>query len=109
MKNLLKKHNLEVFNIEKISTHGGSLRYYIKKISNKKFKINSNVKKQLDDEINFGLNMFSTYLKFKNKVEKSKKKLIKIFSKLKNRNKRIIGYGSTAKVNTVLNLCKIKA
>ena len=108
MKNLLKKHNLEVFNIEKISTHGGSLRYYIKKISNKKFKINSNVKKQLDDEINFGLNMFSTYLKFKNKVEKSKKKLIKIFSKLKNRNKRIIGYGSTAKVNSDLNFCKIK-
>ena len=31
LKYLLKKYNLEVFNIEKLSTHGGSLRYYIKK------------------------------------------------------------------------------
>ena len=35
--NLIKKHKLEVFNIEKLHTHGGSLRYYIKKISNNKF------------------------------------------------------------------------
>ena len=36
---LFKKYNLEVFNIERLSTHGGSLRYYIKRISNNKFKI----------------------------------------------------------------------
>ena len=108
IKYLLKKHNLEVFNIKKISTHGGSLRYYIKKTSNNKFKINKNVKIQLDNELNFGLNKYSTYIKFKNNVEKSRKKLMEIFSKLKKRNKTIIGYGATAKVNTVLNFCKIK-
>ena len=32
IKYLLKKHGLEVFNIETLNTHGGSLRYYIKKI-----------------------------------------------------------------------------
>ena len=107
MKNLLRKHNLEVFNIEKLSTHGGALRYYIKKISNNKFKINKKIKKQLYQEIAFGLNKFSTYTKFKNRVEKSKKKLLEILNKLKNKNKKIIGYGATAKVNTVLNYCKI--
>ena len=108
IKYLLKKHNLEVFNIEKISTHGGSLRYYIKKTSNNKLKINKNVKTQLDHELNFGLDKYSTYIKFKNNVEKSRKQLMEIFSKLKKRNKTIIGYGATAKVNTVLNFCKIK-
>ena len=108
IKYLLKKHNLEVFNIEKISTHGGSLRYYIKKTSNKKLKINKRVKAQLEHELNFGLNKYSTYIKFKNNVEKSKKQLMKIFSKLKKKNKSIIGYGATAKVNTILNFCKIK-
>ena len=34
---------------------------------------------------------------------------MEIFSKLKNKNKTIIGYGATAKVNTVLNFCKIKS
>ena len=109
LKYLLKKYNLEVFNIEKLSTHGGSLRYYIKKTSNHKFKINKRVKKQIDQELIFGLNKYSTYLKFKGNVEKSRIKLIKIFSKLKNKNKKIIGYGATAKVNTILNFCKIKS
>tara|TARA_Y100000590_G_scaffold196198_1_gene222755 strand:+ start:2504 stop:3748 length:1245 start_codon:yes stop_codon:yes gene_type:complete len=109
IKYLLKRYNLEVFNIEKLSTHGGSLRYFIKKISNNKFKINKKVKMQLDQELNFGLDKYSTYIKFKKNVEKSRKKLMEIFSKLKNKNKTIIGYGATAKVNTVLNFCKIKS
>ena len=109
IKYLLKKYRLEVFNIEKLSTHGGSLRYYIKKNKNNKFKINKKVKVQLKKELKFGLNKFSTYVKFKNNVEKSKLKLIDILSKLKNDNKKIIGYGATAKVNTVLNFCKIKS
>jgi len=106
---LLKKYNLEIFNIEKLTTHGGSLRYYIKKTRNNKFKINKNVKKQLKQELRFGLGKYSTYLKFKSKVKKSREKLIEIFSRLKNKNKKIIGYGATAKVNTVLNYCKIKS
>ena len=108
IKYLLKKHNLEVFNIKKISTHGGSLRYYIKKTSNNKLKINKKVKTQLDHELNFGLDKYSAYIKFKNNVEKSRKQLIEIFSKLKRKKKTIIGYGATAKVNTILNFCKIK-
>ena len=55
------------------------------------------------------MNKFSTYVKFKKKVEESKKKLIDIFYKIKKNNKRIIGYGSTAKSVTVLNYCNIKS
>ena len=77
IKNLIKRYNLEVFDIEKLNVHGGSLRYYIKKISNRKFKINNNVKKQFDLELNFKLDKYSTYIKFKSKVENSRKKLKK--------------------------------
>ena len=106
--NLIKKYRLEVFNIEKLNTHGGSLRYYIKKVSNNKFKIHKKVKMQLNRELGYGINKYSTYIKFKNKVESSKKKLKKIFLKLKKKNKKIIGYGATAKSSTVLNYCNIK-
>ena len=105
--NLIKKYKLEVFNIEKLNTHGGSLRYYIKKIVNKKFKIQKKVKMQLDHELKYGINKYSTYVKFKNKVKNSKKKLKQILLKLKKENKRIIGYGATAKSSTVLNYCNI--
>jgi methylation protein EvaC len=106
--NLIKKYRLEVFNIEKLNTHGGSLRYYIKKISNNKFDIHKKVKMQLNQEMRYGINKYSTYIEFKNKVESSKKKLKQIFLKLKKKNKKIIGYGATAKSSTVLNYCNIK-
>ena len=106
--NLIKKYRLEVFNVEKLNTHGGSLRYYIKKVSNNKFEIHKKVKMQLNRELRYGINKYSTYIEFKNKVESSKKKLKQIFLKLKKKNKKIIGYGATAKSSTVLNYCNIK-
>ena len=48
IKNIIKKHKLEVFNIEKLNTHGGSLRYFIKRSSNKSLKINKKVKIHLN-------------------------------------------------------------
>ena len=106
--NLIKKYKLEVFNIEKLNTHGGSLRYYIKKVSNNKFEVNKKVKMQLNRELKYGINKYSTYIEFKNKVESSKRKLKQIFLNLKKKNKKIIGYGATAKSTTVLNYCNIK-
>ena len=94
--------------IENLNTHGGSLRYYIKKVSNNKFKIYKNVKIQLNRELRYGINKYSKYIEFKNKVESSKRKLKQILLKLKEKNKKIIGYGATAKSSTVLNFCNIK-
>tara|TARA_B100000787_G_C16165077_1_gene283448 strand:+ start:129 stop:1316 length:1188 start_codon:yes stop_codon:yes gene_type:complete len=109
IKNIIKKFNLELFNIEKLKTHGGSTRYFIKRISNSKIKIHKNVEKQLTAELRYKLDKFKTYIEFRDKVEKSKKKLISIFDKIKKNNKKIIGYGSTAKSVTVLNYCGIKS
>ena len=61
----------------------------------------------MNQEIKFGLDRFSTYIKFSKNVENSRKKLRAIFSKLKKQNKKIIGYGSTAKACTILSFCKI--
>ena len=86
--NLIKKYKLEVFNIEKLNTHGGSLRYYIKKVLNKKFDVNKKVKMQLNQELKYGINKYVTYIKFKNKVESSKKKLKQILLKLKKKKQK---------------------
>ena len=56
--NLIKKYRLEVFNIEKLNTHGGSLRYYIKKVSNNKLEIHKKVKMQLNRELRYGINKY---------------------------------------------------
>jgi methylation protein EvaC len=107
LKKILTKYNLEIFDIDRLSTHGGSLRYYIKHNKNNKLKINKKVFIQEKKEIKFGLNKFKTYIKFAERVFDSKKKLVDIFNKIKKNKKRIIGYGATAKSATVLNFCKI--
>ena len=107
LKNLLKKFNLEIFDVKNLPTHGGSLRYFIKKRSNKKYNVKLSVKKQIDKEIKNGLDKFITYKDFATKSTKSKKLFLEILKKIKKDNKKIIGYGATAKAVTVLNYCNI--
>ena len=66
---------IKLFDVEKITNHGGSLRYYIcKKKGN--YKSTSRLKKILNDEKKPGLNNFNTYKNFAIRVHKSKQKQI---------------------------------
>ncbi len=107
LKNVLKKFDLEIFDIQNTKTHGGSNRYFIKKKINNIFKIKNSVRAEIRKELKFGLHKLSTYKKFSLKVKESKKKLLKIFLKAKIKNLNIIGYGATAKSCTVLNYCQV--
>jgi len=107
VRNLVKKFGLELFDIEKLQTHGGSLRYYIKRVDNKELKIKKSVSIQIKKEINFGLSKISTYKKFGEKTIESRRKLISLMKNIKLNNKKIIGYGATAKATTILNYCNI--
>ena len=101
LKIFFKKFDAVIFNAEKIDTHGGSLRIYVKK--DKKIKINSNVKKLLNEEEKFGLNRYETYKIFAQKIYKIKKKVVSKINQLKNEKNKIIGYGSPAKATAALN------
>jgi len=101
--------DLCIFDVENIKTHGGSLRCYVKFKKNANFIRTKNYFNQLKNEKKFGLNKLSTYLKFSNRVLKSKKKLISILESINNKGETIIGYGATAKSVTVLNFCNINS
>ncbi len=106
LENILKKYNLEIFKVENLDIHGGSNRYFIKKKKSKR-KVESSVKTQKSKELKYGLHKKITFIKFSERVKESKKKLISIFNKCKSQNKKIIGYGATAKSTTILNYCMI--
>ncbi len=108
LQNILKKNNLEIYDVENVKVHGGSNRYYIKKIKNKKIKISQRFTKNVISEKKFGLHKFSCYENFSRKVKKSKTKLVELFKKLKSNNKKIIGYGASAKAVTIINYCNLK-
>ncbi len=106
VENVVKKYKLRLFDVEKIDTHGGSLRYYICK-NNSKYKKTKRLDLILSEERKTGLNNFSTFKKFANKVKNSKKKLVSLLKKIKKKNNKIISYGATYKSTTVFNYCKI--
>ena len=106
LRNILKKYNLKIFRVENLDIHGGSNRYFIKKKQSDR-KIEKSVKSQKDKEIRYGLDKINTFIKFSTRVKESKKKLISIFNRYKLHNKKIIGYGATAKSTTILNYCNI--
>ena len=99
--NFFKKFDSTIFRSEKIDTHGGSLRVYIKK--DKKTKIEKSVKQMLNDEEKFGIKKFDTYKKFGEKVYKIRENVRKNIKKIKNNNRIVIGYGAPAKATTALN------
>ena len=99
--NFFNQFKAKIINVEKINTHGGSLRVYIKKDKNS--KVEKSVRDLLKEEEKFGLKRYETYLTFANKIYKIKNNVKKNIKKLKLNDKKIIGYGSPAKATTALN------
>ena len=103
---IVKLSNLRLFDAQELSTHGGSMRYFIcKKLA--KFKSSKKLKQFFKVEKKAKLNELKTYIKFATRVKNSKNKLVKIFKKLKNDKKIVISYGATYKSSTIFNYCKI--
>ena len=99
--NFFKQFSLIIIKVEKIQTHGGSIRVYIKK--DKKTKIDKSVHSILKEEEKFGIKKFKTYENFGKKVYQIKKNVVKNINRLKKNNKIIVGYGAPAKATTALN------
>ena len=99
--NFFDQYEAKIYRVERIKTHGGSIRIYLKK--NKKIKIENNVKELIKEEEKFGIKKYRTYQEFAKKVYKIRTNIRKNISKLKNNNSKIIGYASPAKATTALN------
>ena len=99
--NFFKQFNATIYKAEKINTHGGSIRIYIKR--GKKTKIDKSVNQLIKEENNYGIKDFRTYQKFGEKVYNIRNNVMKNLNKLKKQGKKIIGYGSPAKATTALN------
>ncbi len=105
--NFFKQFNAKIIKAERINTHGGSLRVYIKKDKNS--KIDKSVKDLLKEEEEFGLKKYSTYEKFAKRIYEIQKNVKKNIKNLKLNGKKIIGYGSPAKATTALNFFGISS
>ncbi len=101
----LKNLDLFIYKVEKINTHGGSIRVYVSQETD--IEIDNSVTNLLEEEERFGLKNLSTYLDFGRKIEKLKKQVLDNIKILKQKNSDIIGYGAPAKATTALNYFNI--
>jgi SAM-dependent methyltransferase len=103
---LAERHGLKVFDVEELSTHGGSLRVYLAHLE-APFRQESRVASILDQEERFGLGKLSTYTSFVKRVCRIKRNLLGYLIGSKDEGKTICGYGAPGKGNTLLNYCGI--
>ncbi len=98
---------LDIFKVEQIKTHGGSLRVWL--CNEKQFQISKDVTQLIKQEEANNLTKIDGYKIFRQNAEKIKYDLIKFLINSKEHNKKVIGYGAAAKGNTLINFCGIKA
>ena len=105
---IVQSYGLRLFDIEEVSTHGGSNRYYICK-TNGKYNSTVRLNKIIKKEKSYGINKLNSYKKFAKRVIESKRKLKNLLIFLNKQKKLIISYGATYKSTTVFNFCKINS
>ena len=105
---IFRHHGLEVFDVEEIPTHGGSLRVYARHVGDDTKPVSDAVGELLAREEAFGLTTIDRYRSFAAQVQETKRSILELLIGLKRAGKRIAGYGAPGKGNTLLNYCGIR-
>ena len=102
MKVLAQRLGLKIFDVNHVPTHGGSIRGMMK-LKGAKRPVTNSVASFVLREKRLSLNKLTPYLALAKRIEKNRVALNKLLAKLKQRGKRVIGYGAPAKATTLLS------
>ncbi len=108
VKKVFETHGLKTFDVEEVTTHGGSLRIYACHSEDDSRNITQRVHSLINKEIEMRFNTLDFYLTFGEKVKETKRKILDFLVREKRAGKSIAGYGAPAKGNTLLNYCGIR-
>jgi 2-polyprenyl-3-methyl-5-hydroxy-6-metoxy-1,4-benzoquinol methylase len=101
-------HNLRIFDVQELPTHGGSIRIYACKKSADGYELSARATDLLKREDDLGMNSLPFYQAFATQVRQTKHELLAFLIDAKKRGKSIVGYGAPGKGNTLLNYCGIR-
>jgi D-mycarose 3-C-methyltransferase len=100
---LFGRFGMEVFDVQRVPVHGGSIRVYARKASGAPLK--SSVQALLDLEKAAGLHTLQRFNSFQEDVEAIRDTLVSLVRGFRKEGKVVIAYGAPAKGNTLLNFC----
>src|SRR5215467_11987226 len=104
---ILEAHGLKLFDVEELTTHGGSLRVYACRAENQTHKIEPSVANLLVKEKTAGLHSPSGYVNFEADVKQTKFALVDFLLTAARQAKKVAGYGAPGKSATLLHYCGI--
>jgi hypothetical protein len=106
---LFASHGLDVFDVEELASHGGSLRVYAKRFGDDAIAATGRVEALLAAEKSGGYDRIDGYQDFARRVIETKWALLELLIGLRRAGNSIVGYGAPGKGNTLLNYCAIRA
>jgi hypothetical protein len=105
---ILAHHGLQVFDVEELKSHGGSLRVFAQHADAAPHAVDARVGELLARESAFGLDSLERYLSFNESVKQMKRQFLAFLIDAKNQGKSIAAYGAPAKGNTLLNYAGVR-
>lgn len=108
VKQIFESNGLNIFDVEELPTHGGSLRVYAQRKDLGAHDLCSSVDKLLDREMDAGVKSIDFYSNLQTKATKVKNDFLSFLVSAQNDGKSVAGYGAAAKGNTLLNYAGIK-
>lgn len=105
MQAYFKQKGLELFDVEELPIHGGSIRYYVGHPGT--HPVQQSVAELISQEEKAGIYSMDVLAAFANKVELQRQELMRLLMELKTQGKRIAVISTPAKGNTLLNYCNI--
>ena len=105
--NIFKAHDLLIYDLERLSTHGGSLRIFAGHAAERQEMVSAAVREGLAEENEKGYQDIDFYSSFEQSVQQVKRSLLQGLIAIKEAGKSIAAYGAPAKGNTLLNYCGI--
>lgn len=105
---IFEKNGMVIFDVQELSTHGGSLRIFAKHKEDLTKQVQQSVFDLLEREKELGVNTLTYYRDFQVKVDKIKYDFLEFLIAQAKKSKKVVAYGAAAKGNTLLNYCGIK-
>lgn len=105
---VFEKQGLTIFDVEEVTTHGGSLRIYAQHAGEGGRPVSDRIHELQSRERAAGFQKLDAYLTFGRQMTAAKRSLLAFLIEAKNSGKVIVGYGAPAKGNTLLNYCGVR-
>ena len=101
-------HGLVLFDVEELTTHGGSIRIFARHATDTSKAVTPQVTRMREMEIHAGFRTLARYRAFAEQVTETKRKILSFLIDAKRHGKSVVGYGAPGKGNTLLNYCGIR-